>query len=251
MRAGWYRPVHVKSLDAHRARALLGARAQLVVMTTRLSNHIRGVLKTLLNWKSSTAIAQASTPMRHGRVRSCPTEWCRSRAPRQHWLPGQLANAGMLTMIIGHWRDGFQRHVASALHGPFVILLQQQCADQAGDGGLIGEDADNLAAALDLSVEPFEWIGRMDLRAVLRGEVHIRQHIGLGLVHERGELDHPRAGLVGHFAPLLARGGRVVLGEGGSDPGRDDPPLSLAGIGQRIAHEVDAAALPGGAENLW
>jgi len=40
------RPVHVKSLDAHRARALLGAQAQLVGMTTRLSNHIRGVLKT-------------------------------------------------------------------------------------------------------------------------------------------------------------------------------------------------------------
>src|ERR1700710_1235121 len=46
MRTGWYRSVHVKSLDAHRARALLGARAQLVGITTRLSNHIRGVLKT-------------------------------------------------------------------------------------------------------------------------------------------------------------------------------------------------------------
>jgi len=46
MRTGWYRPVHVKSLDAHRARALLGARAQLVGMTTRLSNPVRGVLKT-------------------------------------------------------------------------------------------------------------------------------------------------------------------------------------------------------------
>ena len=55
MRTGWYRSVHVKSLDAHRARAPgdfaarnaeLGARAQLVGMTTRLSNHIRGVLKT-------------------------------------------------------------------------------------------------------------------------------------------------------------------------------------------------------------
>ena len=38
--------MHVKSLDAHRARALLGARAQLVGMTTRLSNHIRGLLNT-------------------------------------------------------------------------------------------------------------------------------------------------------------------------------------------------------------
>lgn len=45
MRTGWYRSVHVKSYEAHRARALLGARAQLVGMTTRLSNHIRGVLK--------------------------------------------------------------------------------------------------------------------------------------------------------------------------------------------------------------
>jgi transposase len=46
MRTGWYRSVHVKSFDSHRARALLGARAQFVGMTTRLSNHIRGVLKT-------------------------------------------------------------------------------------------------------------------------------------------------------------------------------------------------------------
>jgi transposase len=46
MRTGWYRAVHVKSLDAHRARALLGARSQLVGMTTQLSNMIRGVLKT-------------------------------------------------------------------------------------------------------------------------------------------------------------------------------------------------------------
>ena len=46
MHTGWYRSVHVKSFDAHRTRALLGARAQLVGMTTRLSNHIRGVLKT-------------------------------------------------------------------------------------------------------------------------------------------------------------------------------------------------------------
>src|SRR5258708_30566349 len=45
MRTGWYRSVHVKSFDSHRARALLGARAQLVGMTTRLSNHIRAVLK--------------------------------------------------------------------------------------------------------------------------------------------------------------------------------------------------------------
>ena len=46
VRTGWYRTVHVKSFDSHRARAILGARTQLVGMTTRLSNHIRGVFKT-------------------------------------------------------------------------------------------------------------------------------------------------------------------------------------------------------------
>ncbi len=46
VRTGWYRSVHVKSLDSHRARAILGARVQLVGMRTRLSNYIRGALKT-------------------------------------------------------------------------------------------------------------------------------------------------------------------------------------------------------------
>jgi transposase len=34
VRTGWYRSVHVKSLDSHRARAILGARTQLVGPTT-------------------------------------------------------------------------------------------------------------------------------------------------------------------------------------------------------------------------
>jgi transposase len=46
VRTGWYRSVHVKSLDAHQARSLLGERGQLVGMRTRLSNMVRGVLKT-------------------------------------------------------------------------------------------------------------------------------------------------------------------------------------------------------------
>ena len=48
VRTGWYRSVHVKSFDSHRARALLGARTQLIGMTTRLSNHIRGCSKHLV-----------------------------------------------------------------------------------------------------------------------------------------------------------------------------------------------------------
>jgi hypothetical protein len=47
VRTGRYRAVHVKSFDSHRARALLGARSQLVGMTTRLSNHIVRFTRTL------------------------------------------------------------------------------------------------------------------------------------------------------------------------------------------------------------
>jgi len=61
--------------------------------------------------------------------------------------------------MIAHWRDGFQGDVAGSLHGPFVVLLEQDCADEPGDGGLVGEDPDDVGAALDLAVEALERVG--------------------------------------------------------------------------------------------
>ena len=81
-------------------------------------------------------------------------------------------------------------------------------------------------------------------------EGHVGQHVGLGLVHEGGELRHLGPELIGDAAPLGAGGFGVVLGEGGGDEGRDDAAAALAGMGQHVAHEVDAAALPGGAQHL-
>jgi len=46
MRTSFYKEVRVKSLDSHRIRTLLGARAQLVGIRTDLKNQVRGVLKT-------------------------------------------------------------------------------------------------------------------------------------------------------------------------------------------------------------
>src|SRR5204863_352964 len=76
------------------------------------------------------------------------------RALRQGWpvssgrrLGGQLDEG-----IVAQRRDGFQRHVASALDGPFISLLEEDGADEPDDGGLVGEDADDLGAALDLAV---------------------------------------------------------------------------------------------------
>jgi hypothetical protein len=80
---------------------------------------------------------------------------------------------------------------------------------------------------------------------VLRGEAHVGQHVGLGVVHQDGELRELGAELVGDVAPLLAGSFGVVLGEGGGHAGRHDAPPALAGVRERVAQEVDAAALPG------
>ena len=60
---------------------------------------------------------------------------------------------------------------------------------------LVGEDADNVGAAFDLLVQPLDRIGRMELRPVLAGEVHVRQHVCLAVVDESAEL--------GPFLPQL------------------------------------------------
>src|SRR5271167_4795994 len=43
-------------------------------------------------------------------------------------------------------RDGFQRHVAGALHRPFVVLFEKDRAGEADDGRLIREDANHIGA---------------------------------------------------------------------------------------------------------
>jgi hypothetical protein len=58
--------------------------------------------------------------------------------------------------IIAQGGDRFQGHVAGALHRSFVVLLQEDGADQAGDRGLVREDADHLGAPLDLAIEALE-----------------------------------------------------------------------------------------------
>ena len=66
--------------------------------------------------------------------------------------------------IIAQRRDGFQAHVACALHGPLIILFEQQSSDEADDGSLVGEDADHIArtsaSALSISAASLETRGR-------------------------------------------------------------------------------------------
>jgi hypothetical protein len=79
---------------------------------------------------------------------------------------------------------------------------------------------------------------------MIGGKAHVGEHVVLGLVHEGGELGQLGPELVGDPAPLRLGGLGAVLGEGGRHEGRDDAPAALAGMGERVAHGVDAAALP-------
>lgn len=45
LRTGWFSPVHVKSVDSHRLKTLLGARDQLVRVKRSLGNQVRGLLR--------------------------------------------------------------------------------------------------------------------------------------------------------------------------------------------------------------
>ena len=85
--------------------------------------------------------------------------------------------------IIAQSDQSFQGHVAAA-DGPFVVLLQHERADQAHDRGLVGEDGHHIGAALDLAIEAFDRIGRMQLRPMLFRERHVTEHVVFGVVHQ-------------------------------------------------------------------
>jgi len=57
---------------------------------------------------------------------------------------------------------------------------------------LVGKDADDVGASLDLADRTLEWVGRVDLPAVV--EAHEGEHVGLRLVKKGGELGQLRAG---------------------------------------------------------
>jgi hypothetical protein len=105
-------------------------------------------------------------------------------------------------VIIAQARDGFQGPVAATLDGPFVVPFEQNCADEANNGVLVGEDADNLGAALDLAVNALERVSAVQLDAVLRRERHVGEHVRFRLVQKAGELGQLGSQLVGDLAPL-------------------------------------------------
>ena len=61
--------------------------------------------------------------------------------------------------IIADGAHRLQCHVACAPGGPFVGLLEQDGTHQPGDCSFVRKDANNIGAALDLTVEPLDGVG--------------------------------------------------------------------------------------------
>jgi hypothetical protein len=107
--------------------------------------------------------------------------------------------------IMAKRSDGFQCHVARPLDRPFIVLLEQDGADRAGNGFLIGEDVDDLGAARDLAVQPLQRIDRMDLGSVVFEEAHKGEHLGFCLVYRA--TSSATLGLIRSATAAFARAG--------------------------------------------
>ncbi len=145
--------------------------------------------------------------------------------------------------IIADRRQRFQREVSAALDGPFFGLLHEDGVNEPPDRCLVREDLHDIGAPLDLAVQTLDRIRRVSLRLVPLRKGHVSEHVLPGGIHQRGELRHLPAHLVGDQVPL-GLGGRVVgLGEGGGDAGKHHAAAVLAGMGQHISLKMHAGAV--------
>src|SRR3954447_23777098 len=96
------------------------------------------------------------------------------------------------------------------LEQPFIVLLEQDRADQPSDAGLVRKDADDIGLPFDFLVQAFQRVCGMQLGPVLSWESHVGEHVVLAVVHQRGEPPPD------WWTPLvsLARSGKVSNGSG-------------------------------------
>lgn len=104
--------------------------------------------------------------------------------------------------IIAELGEFFQGHVARTAGCPFVVLLQEHGAHETHDCRFVGEDRDHVGAALDLAVQAFERVRRVQLRPVLFREGEVGERVVLGLVHDLTELREALAQTIGDRAPF-------------------------------------------------
>ena len=137
--------------------------------------------------------------------------------------------------------------VAAVAGLPFVVDVGEDGADEADDGGFVGEDPHDAGSAFHFFVEPLERVRRPHLLPVRPGEGGEGEDLGLGVVHQRADLGEPCGELVADLVPGGGDGVGVGLGEDRAEHRGDHVLMGLGHEGEQVAGEVDAAALMGGA----
>jgi hypothetical protein len=141
---------------------------------------------------------------------------------------------------------GFLGEVAAFADGPVVVLFEQDGANQADRRGVVGEDPDDVRAALDLLVDPLERVCRGDLAPVGARERGVGGHVGLGIFEEFGGLGELRLEQPDDVTQLSSGPGGVGLSEDRAH-GRGEHLLGRGGHGaEQVPHAMNLAALPAG-----
>jgi len=81
--------------------------------------------------------------------------------------------------------------IAAVGHGPLVILLGEDRADEPQQRAPHREDPDDMCAPLDLLVEPLQRVGGVQAGAMRLREVQVREHVLRGLLEARDRLGEP------------------------------------------------------------
>jgi len=126
-----------------------------------------------------------------------------------------------------------------------VVGFDGQHRDQADEGGVVGEDADDVGAAADLAVEALERVGRAQLAPVLG-----REGVEGGLLEDGADLGQAVGQLADRFAEPAAGAFAGVGVEDRPDQRGQDTVLVFAGVAETVSEEVHGAALPGRPEHL-
>jgi error-prone DNA polymerase len=173
--AGFYKAVRVKSFDAMLTRTLVGARNQLLDISTKLSNQIRGLMKTF-----GLVVPPGRGAVFNGHVREL--------------LDGKDSLAQIILPLLEAWRD-VRRHAAD-LDRPLLAAARQSEATQLlmtipGIGAVTAvsyvaaiEDPANFRTSRSVGA----WLG-LTTRRYQSGEVDYDGHISRrGDSHLRGLL---------------------------------------------------------------
>lgn len=127
---------------------------------------------------------------------------------------GELGS-GVVVLVgedVGECAHGGVGEIAAFTVLPFLVLFEEDCADKAVCGLTVGEDLDDVGAALDFAVEPLDGGVGPDLLPVLSREGREGGEVGLGVDAHLGDLGEGKGQGVGD-RPVLGGDGPCAWSE--------------------------------------